>query len=228
MHAAVRSSLLFCAALTLSSCARGPSYSYQNVTVAMSPQITTIAVGATQTFSTTTVNAPNYPTWFAGPGTAAVSGSVAFTAGSSTAVYTAPPVPPIYTAQQLSAGAVQGKVNLTAFVPNTLTSIFSDASAVETITITAPSITTGIAPPTATVARGATQQFTGYAVGNVNGALTWQVNGATGGSTANGTITATGLYTAPSAIPIAGPTVSVTAVSVADPTKSATATVTVN
>ena len=52
-----------------------------------------------------------------------------------------------------------------------------------TFFITAPSVTVGLSPATASVALGGTQQFIGYAVGNVNNALTWQVNGVTGGST---------------------------------------------
>jgi uncharacterized protein (DUF1800 family) len=53
-------------------------------------------------------------------------------------------------------------------------------------------------------------------------AVTWQVNGITGGSAAAGTISATGLYTPPSAIPATNP-VTITAISVAAPTASATA-----
>jgi uncharacterized protein (DUF1800 family) len=53
-------------------------------------------------------------------------------------------------------------------------------------------------------------------------AVTWQVNGITGGSAAAGTISTTGLYTPPSAIPATNP-VTITAISVAAPTASATA-----
>jgi hypothetical protein len=71
-----------------------------------------------------------------------------------------------------------------------------------------------------------TQQFTGYAVGSVNNALTWQVNGASGGGTATGTITTAGLDTAPAVLPMTGNTVTITAVSQADTTKSASSVVT--
>ena len=216
-------------ALALSSCGgSGPSYSYENVPVTIAPIITTIPVNGTQTFTTATQNAPNYPDWFLQPNNpGAPNGSIAFRAGQSSAVYTAPATPPHYTADQVAAGAVQGKVTILMFVPNSKSNVLSDASATETFIITAPAIATGISPATATVVLGASQQFTGYAVGSTNGTLTWQVNGVAGGSTASGTISTGGLYTAPSAIPMAGPTVTVAAVSVADPTRSSAATVTI-
>lgn len=105
----------------------------------------------------------------------------------------------------------------------------------QTFVVTAPSVTVGLSPATATVALNATQQFTGYAVGNVNNALTWQVNGVTGGSTANSTIAplvngfpGVYLYTAPTAIPMTGDTVTLTAISQADPTKTASSTITLH
>jgi uncharacterized protein (DUF1800 family) len=59
---------------------------------------------------------------------------------------------------------------------------------------------------------GATTQFTATVANTTNTAVTWQVNGTTGGSAANGTISATGLYTAPATIPSPN-TVTITAVS---------------
>lgn len=58
-----------------------------------------------------------------------------------------------------------------------------------------------------------------------NTAVTWQVNGTTGGSPSSGTITSGGLYTAPSSAPSGQ--IMVTAVSQADTTISASATVTI-
>jgi hypothetical protein len=99
--------------------------------------------------------------------------------------------------------------------------------------VTAPSVTVGLSPATATVALNATKQFNGYAVGNVNGALNWQVNGITGGSTATGTIVSLSsfspgvyVYTAPSAMPMTGNTVTITVISQADPTQTASSVVT--
>ncbi len=80
-----------------------------------------------------------------------------------------------------------------------------------------------ISPTSATVAAGGTQQFTATVQNTSNTAVTWQVNGVTGGNATVGTISSSGLYTAP-----ASPaTVTVTAVSQADTTKSASAQVTI-
>src|SRR3989440_169308 len=80
-----------------------------------------------------------------------------------------------------------------------------------------------IAPMSATVAARGTQQFTATVQNTSNTAVTWQVNGVTGGNATVGTISSSGLYTAP-----ASPaTVTVTAVSQADTTKSASAQITI-
>lgn len=82
-----------------------------------------------------------------------------------------------------------------------------------------------ISPTTASVAGGATQQFTAMVTGSTNTAVTWQVNGTAGGDAIVGTISTTGLYTAPTVLP-STTTVAVTAVSQADTTMSAVASVT--
>ncbi len=89
-----------------------------------------------------------------------------------------------------------------------------------------------ISPSQVTLATLATQSFTATVRGSTNIAVTWQVNGVSGGNSANGLISTTELGTSNEAI-FLGPakvpcpaSVSVTAVSQADPTKSATATVT--
>jgi hypothetical protein len=226
-------------ALTLISpfgCGSGSKFSYQDVTVTLSPTVPSIMVNGTQTFTATTNNAPNYPVWFldnvigfapnTGPGTPNAGLISTATTDSPTMTYTAPPTPPIYDATQIAAGAVQGSVTVQAFVSNSPTNVLSDASATQTFVITAPSITVGLSPATASVNLGGTQQFTGYAVGSVNNTLTWQVNGVAGGTSATGSITTAGLYTAPTAAPMTGNTVTIAAVAQADPTKSATSVVT--
>ncbi len=75
-----------------------------------------------------------------------------------------------------------------------------------------------ISPTTATVASGATEQFSAQITNTSNTAVTW--------SATSGTVSATGLFTAPTVT--ATKTVTVTATSVADKTKSSSATVTVN
>ncbi|HSY33582.1 MAG TPA: hypothetical protein VLA42_16480, partial [Verrucomicrobiae bacterium] len=80
-----------------------------------------------------------------------------------------------------------------------------------------------------------TQQFTAAVTGSANTAVTWQVNGVTGGSQKFGFISSTGLFVAPSAVPTKSDgqgntittTLTITAVSQADSTASATSTVTI-
>jgi hypothetical protein len=228
-----RSALLLLASstLTLTSCFGGSSYSYQNVTVTLSPQITSLAVNGTQVFTTTTANAPNTPVFSLNNSLVNPAGSPAgsFAPGPGNAegsvTYTAPATPPIYTATQIAGGLVQGAVTIAAAVNNNPNQVFSDTVASVTFVITGP-VSVGISPTTASVKLGTTQQFSGYSVGSTNNALTWQVNGVAGGSTANGTISSGGLYTAPPAMPVTGNTVTITALAQADTTKTASATVT--
>jgi hypothetical protein len=90
-----------------------------------------------------------------------------------------------------------------------------------------------ISPSLITIATLATQPFTATVTGSTNTAVTWQVNGVSGGSSLNGLISTTvlntsneALYLAPASVPNPA-SVSVTAISQADRTKSATATVTI-
>jgi hypothetical protein len=90
-----------------------------------------------------------------------------------------------------------------------------------------------ISPSVVTMATLATGSFTATVAGSSNSAVTWQVNGVSGGNSTSGLVSTTvlgtaneAIYLAPSNVPC--PTsVSVTAVSQADSTKSATATVTI-
>ncbi len=59
---------------------------------------------------------------------------------------------------------------------------------------------------------GTTAQFTATITGSSSFAVTWQVNGVTGGSSTTGTISTSGLYTAPSSLPSPN-TVTIAAVS---------------
>ena len=83
-----------------------------------------------------------------------------------------------------------------------------------------------VAPSTATVSPGATQQFTSNVTNAINTSVTWSLTGTGCTGSGCGTISPQGLYTAPAASgsPL---TVALTVTSVADDTKSATATVTV-
>ncbi len=64
-------------------------------------------------------------------------------------------------------------------------------------------------------------QFSAIVANTTNQAVNWQVNGVTGGSAANGTITSAGLYSAPSALP-SGNAVTIGAISQASSTASTT------
>lgn len=80
---------------------------------------------------------------------------------------------------------------------------------------TQPAVTVTVTGATSTQL-GATTQFTATVANTSNTAVTWQVNGVTGGSTGTGTISSAGLYTAPSSTP-SSTTVTITAVSQAVP-----------
>jgi uncharacterized protein (DUF1800 family) len=78
----------------------------------------------------------------------------------------------------------------------------------------------------AQVRLGSTAQLSATVTNVSNSAVTWQVNGTTGGSSAVGTISTSGLYTPPATIPATNP-VTITAISVAAPTVNGTASETV-
>src|SRR5207247_10304244 len=63
------------------------------------------------------------------------------------------------------------------------------------------SVSVTISPILATVAAGGTQQFSAAVQNTSNTAVTWQVNGVTGGNATVGTISSSGLYTAPGVVP---------------------------
>jgi serine protease len=93
--------------------------------------------------------------------------------------------------------------------------------------VTTPVVTVTVSPSTASVsASGGTQAFTATVGNTSNTAVTWQVDGVTGGNSTVGTISTSGLYTAPARVPSSA-TVTVTAISNADITRSDSAQVTI-
>jgi uncharacterized protein (DUF1800 family) len=80
-----------------------------------------------------------------------------------------------------------------------------------------PPLTIGVkvSPATAQVRDGGAQQFVAAVTGSSNTAVTWAVNGVTGGNSSSGTITASGLYQAPANLPNPN-SIKVTATSEAD------------
>lgn len=85
-------------------------------------------------------------------------------------------------------------------------------------------VSVALTPNTAIIAPSATQQFTATVTGSDNTAVSWNVDGIAGGSSAVGTIDANGLYTAPAA----GGQHAVTATSQASATSSSSAIITVS
>jgi hypothetical protein len=83
-----------------------------------------------------------------------------------------------------------------------------------------------VSPSTATVASGATKQFTAAVTNATTQLVNWSVNGAPGGNTTVGLVSPSGLYTAP-AVPPAGGIVTIQAASAVSPSAVGTATVTV-
>ncbi len=85
-------------------------------------------------------------------------------------------------------------------------------------------VSVAIVPGATTLALGGTQQFVATVTGTGNTAVTWQVNGVTGGNATLGTVTAGGLYQAPANAPTSA--VNVDALSNANGTTSGSAPVT--
>jgi uncharacterized protein YjdB len=106
------------------------------------------------------------------------------------------------------------------------TSVSPPAIGSAAVTLVNPrSITVSITPTSASVRLNHTRQFTATVTNSSNTAVTWSVNGVSGGNSTVGTISG-GTYLAPSRLPSPA-TVTVTATSAADTTKSASAKVTV-
>jgi hypothetical protein len=198
------------------------------LSVAITPRLSAVPAGTTVVFAGAVSNNLSIPQWsILDAALASNAGTLTPISGSPNSIlYTAPATPPIYS--QTPTGITQGTVTVNVTVadpPGTSIPITPDSVS---FVITAPAITMGLSPATANVALGATSQFFGYAVGNLNNAITWQINGVIGGSTATGTINSAGTYTAPMNLPMNGNTVTITVVSQADPNKTASAIVTLH
>jgi regulation of enolase protein 1 (concanavalin A-like superfamily) len=95
------------------------------------------------------------------------------------------------------------------------------------ITTSAGPLQVTVSPSAPTVLVGGTQQFSASVTNATNTAVTWQVNGVTGGSSSTGTISSAGLYAAPTSITTSPSSFTIGAVSVQDPSVSGTGRVTV-
>ena len=193
--------------LLLNGCAS--SAPQQPINVMVAPPAVSVPVGQSQTFIATVTGTSNTAvTW-------SITGSGSIT---SAGVYTAPstvPTPPQVTVKAASQAD-------------------STKSGTAVVTVTsASSGTVAVSPTTVTVEVFNTQQFSATINGQSSTAVTWQVNGVTGGNTTTGTISTAGLYSAPhsisnSIIPAnsAPVTVQIRAVSTANTSDTGTATVT--
>jgi hypothetical protein len=181
------------------------------VSISLSPTTASISVGASQAFVATVQNTNNSAvTWQVNGVTGGNS-----TAGtiSTSGLFTAPATLPS-----------PATVTVTA-----ISQADSTKSASASVTITSSSsapVSISISPTIASVVVSGTQTFTSTVQNTSNTAVTWQVNGVTGGSAATGTISSSGDYTAPSAVPTPA-TVTVTAISQASPSVTASAVVTI-
>ena len=216
-------------AIALSGCNNTITTPPAYLSVSISPRPASVPVGATVVFAGTVSNNLSIPQWtFLDASEVANPGVLASVAGSPDAIqYTAPLTPPIYSVTP--TGVTQGAVTLNATLTDPAGTSIPISGDTITFVITAPSVTVNLAPLTASVALGGSEQFIGYAVGSLNNTLTWQVNGVTGGSAATtGTINSAGTFVAPQNMPMSGNTVNITIISQADPTKTASATVTLH
>ena len=168
------------------------------ISVSVSPASATVLAGKTQQFTASVSNASNTTVTWSVDGVAGGNSTVGTV--DSTGLYTAP--------------AAAGNHTVTA------TSV-QDTSKTGSAAVTVTTASVVVSPATANVAPGQTQQFTAQVSNTSNQAVTWEVDGTTGGSSTAGTISTSGLYTAPAATG----THTIGAISQADPTQSGTATV---
>ena len=180
------------------------------------PKVSGVAVGTSMAFTASGVVDTSQCVWNFNGTASSSQGSFTPATGSSV-VYTAPATPPLYPGSP--DPLIQGMVTLRAnLVGNTADTV--------SFHVTAPAVTAGISPGSATIPLGTSQWFYGYAVGAVNNAVTYQVNGITGGNAQVGTIAPAGYYTTPASMPMGGNTVTLKLISTEDPTATASATIT--
>jgi hypothetical protein len=214
-------------ALALGGCNNTAMVSPVYLGVNIAPRPGYIPAGTSVVFTGTVSNNLSVPQWSLldaaqanNPGTLTPSGS------TTSIVYTAPATPPLYS--QTATGITQGTVTLDVSVSDPAGTSSPVSSDSVTFVITTPYVSLSLTPLTASVPLGGTQQFFGYALGNLDNTLTWQVNGVTNGSSSVGTINAAGTYVAPAVMPMTGSSVTITIISQADPSKTLSAAVTLH
>jgi serine protease len=179
------------------------------VAVVVGPATASVqANGGTQTFTATVTNTTNTAVTWQVNGVTGGNSTVGMI--STSGVYTAPttlPSPATVTVTAVAAADMN-----------------KSGSAQVTIV---PAISVSVAPGTSTVTAGTgSQAFTATVANSTNTAVTWRVNGVSGGNSTVGTISAMGMYMAPATVPSPA-TVTISAVSSADSTRTGTAQVTI-
>ena len=191
-----------------SSGASSPVEAPARVTINVSPATSSVQAGlGSQAFTAAVTNSPNTSvTW-------QVNG---ISGGSSTAGTIS------------SAGLYTAPASVPSPATTTVTAISSadpGQSGAAQVTITPPVAVT-LSPASLSLQAGVgTEVFTATVANSANTAVTWQVNGISGGNPVVGTISS-GNYVAPAAVPSPA-TVTVTATSAADPSRSASAQVSI-
>jgi hypothetical protein len=190
-------------ALTLAACGGSPSSQTQPppaVAVALNHSTASVAIDATMQFSASVQNTTNTSVTWAVDSVSGGNSTVGTV--SSTGLYTAP------------SAAGTHSVTATSVADTT-----KSASAAVTVTPTV-----SVAPGTASVPEGATQQFMASVQGESNTSVTWSVDQIGGGNSTVGTINSAGLYTAP--MQTGNHTVTATLAASTSTTASASVTVT--
>ena len=160
------------------------------VTVDVTPATASVQTGATQQFTATVTGSSATPVWSVN-GITGGNGTIGTISASG--LYTAPAAVPSGAVTVVATDAASG----------------ADDTASVTVTQTPPQVTVSVAPTSASVATGATRQFTATVTGS-SATPAWSVNNVTGGNSTVGTISANGLYTAPAAVPAGAVTVRAT------------------
>ena len=175
-----------------------------SIAVTVAPAAASITTIQTQQFTATVANSSNPAVaWNVNGVPGGNAGVGVISAGG---LYTPPPS--------------QGTRSITA---TSVADPTKSGSATVTVTLLPPPIAVTVAPATASISTIQTQQFTATVANSNNPAVTWKVDGVSGGNASVGVISAGGRYTPP----LSEGTHSITATSVADPTKSGSASVTV-
>ena len=199
----------------LASCGGGGTTTTP-ITIAVTPASASVSPGQTTQFTVVVTGTTNTGVTWQVNGTAGGNSTVGTI--SAAGLYTAP-------------NSIPNPATVTVAAVLSANSSISGSAMVTVVQQVSVSVT----PNPISVPIFTTQQFMATVNGIPSNAVTWQVNGTTGGSKSTGFISSSGLYVAPSGVPTTSngsgasttTTVTVSAVSTANPTSSGSATVTI-